>query len=57
MAAVGEGASWGLFDYRRPGEGPGCGFQSVPVDWRINAPRQRAFFNLIAEMTGSEARF
>jgi hypothetical protein len=57
MAAVGEGASWGLFDYRLPGEGPECGFQSVPVDWRINAPRKRAFFKLVAEMTGSEARF
>jgi hypothetical protein len=57
MAAVGAGASWGLFDYRLPGEGPECGFQSVPVDWRINAPRKRAFFNLVAEMTGSRARF
>jgi hypothetical protein len=57
MAAVAEGASWGLFDYRLPGEGPECGFQSIPVDWRINAPRKRAFFNLVAEMTGSEARF
>jgi hypothetical protein len=57
MAAIAEGASWGLFDYRLPGEGPECGFQSVPVDWRINAPRKRAFFNLVAELTGSEARF
>jgi hypothetical protein len=57
IAAVAEGASWGLFDYRRPAEGPECGFQSVPVDWRINAPRKRAFFNLVAEMTGSAARF
>jgi hypothetical protein len=57
LAAVAEGASWGLFDYRLPGEGPECGFQSVPVDWRIIAPRKRAFFNLLAEMTGSPARF
>jgi hypothetical protein len=57
MAAITEGASWGLFDYRLPGEGPEYGFQSVPVDWRINAPRKRAFFNLVAEMTGSAARF
>jgi len=57
MAAIAEGASWGLFDYRLPGEGPECGFQSVPVDWRITSPRKRAFFNLVAEMTGSEARF
>ena len=57
LAAIAEGASWGLFDYRLPGEGPECGYQSVPVDWRINAPRKRAFFNLVAEMTGSDARF
>jgi hypothetical protein len=57
MAAVGEGASWGLFDYRLPEESRECGFQSVPVDWRINASRKRAFFNLVAEMTGSDARF
>jgi hypothetical protein len=57
IAAIAEGASWGLFDYRLPGEGPECGFQSVPVDWRINSPRKRAFFNLVAEMTGSAARF
>jgi hypothetical protein len=57
IAAVAEGASWGLFDYRLPGEGPECGFQSVPVDWRISSPRKRAFFNLVAEMTGSEVRF
>ena len=57
MAAIAEGASWGLFDYRLPGEGPECGYQSVPVDWRINSPRKRAFFNLAAEMTGSDARF
>ena len=57
MAAVAEGASWGLFDYRLPGEGAESGFQSVPVDWRISSPRKRAFFNLVAEMTGSAARF
>lgn len=57
MAAIAEGASWGMFDYRLPGEGPECGYQSVPVDWRINAPRKRAFFNLVAEMTGSDVRF
>ncbi len=57
VAAIAEGASWGLFDYRLPGEGAECGFQSVPVDWRINSPRKRAFFNLVAQMTGSEARF
>jgi hypothetical protein len=57
LAAIAEGASWGLFDYRLPGEGPECGYQSVPVVWQINSPRKRAFFNLVAEMTGSDARF
>jgi hypothetical protein len=57
LAALAEGASWGLFDYRLPGEGLECGFQSVPVDWRIGSARKRAFFNLVAETTGSEARF
>jgi hypothetical protein len=57
MAAIAEGASWGVFDYRLPGEAPECGYQSVPVDWGINAPRKRAFFNLVADMTGSAARF
>jgi hypothetical protein len=46
-----------VFDYRLPGEAPECGYQSVPVDWGINAPRKRAFFNLVADMTGSAARF
>ena len=53
IAAVGEGASWGLFDYRFPGEGPENGFQSVPVDWRINSPRKQAFFDLVARMSGT----
>lgn len=57
IAAIAEGASWGLFDYRLPEEGPEFGYQSVPVDWRINSSRQRAFFNLVAEMTGGETRF
>jgi hypothetical protein len=51
-AAVGQYASWGYFDFRIAGEGFADGYQSVPVDWRINAPRKRAFFNLLKEMTG-----
>lgn len=46
LAAVGEYASWGLFDYRLDGEGPEYGYQSVPVDWTIGSPRKRAFFDL-----------
>ncbi|HYE31862.1 MAG TPA: hypothetical protein VEH27_10555 [Methylomirabilota bacterium] len=50
-AAVSEHASWGYFD-------PGLsnyqdGYQCPPVNWGINTERKRAFFNLLAEMTGS----
>ncbi|HUL53060.1 MAG TPA: hypothetical protein VLT83_06590 [Opitutaceae bacterium] len=52
-AAVGEYASWGYYDqgannYRD-------GFQSPPVNWTANTDRKRAFFQLVAEITGSEA--
>jgi len=30
------------------------GFQTVPVNWSINTPHKRAFFNRVAEITGSE---
>ena len=53
-AAIGEHASWGFFDYRMKGEGFHDGFQSVPADWSIGSPRKRAFFQLLAEVTGSE---
>ena len=59
IAALGAHASWGYFD---PGAGAGGagapgdyvhGYQLVPVNWRINTDRKRAFFNLLAEITGS----
>lgn len=53
-AALGEHASWGYFDYRMKGESFENGFQSVPADWRIDSPRKRAFFALLAQITGSE---
>ncbi|HEX5416807.1 MAG TPA: hypothetical protein VFZ25_14165 [Chloroflexota bacterium] len=51
-------ASWGYFD-----AGPGAGghtvrsdyvegYQNVPVNWRINTDRKRAFFEQVKEMTG-----
>ena len=51
-AAVGEYASWGYFD-------PGAsdyrdGYQCPPVEWGINTDRKRAFFRLVAEMTGEK---
>lgn len=52
IAAVGEYASWGYFDYRMPGEGFDEGYQSVPVNWGISSARKRGFFSLLKEMTG-----
>ena len=54
LAAVGRYAGWGYFDYRMAGEGYPEGYQSVPVDWTIGSQRKRSFFNLLAELTGSE---
>ncbi len=44
--------SWGYFDYRMKGEGFENGFQSVPVDWSINSPRKKGFFEKLKEITG-----
>jgi hypothetical protein len=52
-AAIGEGASWGFFDYRTAREKYPDGFQSLPVDWTISSPRKKAFFNLLKEITGA----
>ena len=51
MAALGEHASWGYFDYRMKGESFDDGYQSVPVNWRISSARKRAFFHLLSEIT------
>ncbi len=53
VAAVGSGAGWGFFDYRRIRERFEDGFQSLPVDWTITSARKRAFFGLLKEITGS----
>jgi hypothetical protein len=54
LAAVGEYAGWGYFDYRMKDEGFAAGYQSVPVDWGIHSARKRGFFELLARVTGSE---
>jgi len=54
IAALESYASWGYFDYRRDGEAFEEGYQSVPVDWRISTDRKKAFFNLLAEITGAK---
>lgn len=53
LAAIGEYAGWGYFDYRMHGEGFNDGYQSVPVDWTINSARKRGFFDLLARITGN----
>ncbi|MCY3875038.1 MAG: hypothetical protein OXF88_12200 [Rhodobacteraceae bacterium] len=50
FAAVEEYAPWGYYDqgdnnYRD-------GFQSPPVNWRINTPEKKRFFDGVAEITG-----
>ena len=51
LAAIGEGASWGYFDYRQVREKYHDGFQSLPVDWTISSPRKRGFFQLLKQIT------
>jgi CubicO group peptidase (beta-lactamase class C family) len=54
LAALGEYASWGYFDYRMKGEGFEDGYQSVPVNWGISSPRKKALFAKLGEITGSD---
>jgi hypothetical protein len=51
-AATSEHASWGFFDFRRPGEGFDEGYQSVPVNWGLSSVRKRGFYGLLKQMTG-----
>jgi hypothetical protein len=53
VSALGEYAGWGYFDFRMPGEAFDDGYQSVPVNWGISSERKKAFFKLLAEITGS----
>ena len=49
VAAISQYASWGYFD---PGKNDyHHGYQSVPVQWQINTPRKRAFFQKIRDIT------
>ncbi|MBI3678891.1 MAG: hypothetical protein HY235_00545 [Acidobacteria bacterium] len=46
-------ASWGYFD---PGKNDyHDGYQSVPVQWGVNTERKKAFFSLLAKVTGTPA--
>ncbi|MEQ1751930.1 MAG: hypothetical protein ABL974_21085 [Prosthecobacter sp.] len=53
-SAIADHVSWGWFDYRRKGEALEEGYQSPPVNWGISSARKRAFFNYLAEITGSK---
>ena len=55
VACVTNYVSWGYFDFRQREERFAEGFQSVPVNWRISSPRKKAFFGLLAEITGHAA--
>jgi hypothetical protein len=52
VAAVGEYASWGYFDYRMKDEGFDEGYQSVPVNWGLSSARKKGFFGLLRDITG-----
>ncbi len=54
-AAAKHYASWGFFDFRLEAENNefNVGYQSIPVNWQISAPRKREFFDLLARITGS----
>jgi len=52
--AIADHVSWGWFDYRRKGESLEDGYQSPPVNWGISSARKLAFFNYLAEITGSK---
>jgi hypothetical protein len=52
VACVTNYVSWGYFYFRQSGESFDEGFQSVPVNWRISSKRKRAFFGLLAGITG-----
>ncbi len=52
VASIQEYCSWGFFDFRRRGEAFNEGYQSVPVSWKIDSDRKRAFFQKLKEITG-----
>jgi len=56
LAAVEEYSGWGYFDYRQIRERFEDGYQSLPVDWGINSARKRAFFSLLAQVTGAASQ-
>jgi hypothetical protein len=54
VTAVKAYTSWGYFDYRMKDEKMEDGYQSIPVDWRINSKRKKGFFTKLSEITKEE---
>ena len=52
FAGVEVYAPWGYYDQGENNYKDG--YQSVPVNWGINTPNKRAFFDAVAEVTGSK---
>lgn len=50
VVAVSEYCSWGYFDPAK--DTIGEGYQCPPVEWGINTPRKKAFFQKVKEITG-----
>jgi hypothetical protein len=57
LAAISRHASWGFFDAGPGSGGAGArgnyvdGYQNVPVNWAINTPTKRGFFDLLRNVT------
>ena len=51
IASISEYASWGYFDYRFESDDISEGYQSVPVEWGIDHPRKRGFFESAKRIT------
>lgn len=60
LSAIGEYASWGYFDAGGGAGGSASfgdyehGYQNIPINWRINTPRKRAFFDLTRRIAGAD---
>ena len=60
ITAIREYASWGYFDAGGGAGGSSSfgdyrhGYQNVPINWSINTPRKRAFFNLTRHIAGMD---
>ncbi|MFI3277378.1 MAG: hypothetical protein SNH28_01035 [Rikenellaceae bacterium] len=49
VAATIVGASWGYFDFRKPGAAYEEGYQCIPAHWGITTTKKIGFFSLVKE--------